>query len=462
VERILIKDVLSPERAGQRLSVCGWVKTKRESKGFAFLVISDGSTQDTLQLFIPGDSPAFRGLHRCNTGAAICTTGILRESPAKGQKFEMEISEITVLGDAEPETYPLQKKGHTLEFLREITHLRSRTNTFGAVFRLRNILAAAVHDFFQSRGFLWIHTPIITASDCEGAGDLFTVTSLDLRNAPKTDTGDIDFSQDFFGRRAYLTVSGQLEAEFLAMSLGNVYTFGPTFRAENSNTTRHLSEFWMIEPEMAFADLRDDMRLAEDFFRFLCKQAIEKGARDLAFLESQYKRISCDDLAALAETPFAHISYTDTINELKAAKDIFEFPVTWGADLQSEHERYLVEKHFKKPVIVRNYPKHIKAFYMRQNDDGKTVAAMDILAPGIGEIVGGSQREERMDKLVERMKEMHIPTEELWWYLDTRRFGTVPHSGFGLGFERMVQFVTGMGNIRDVIPFPRTPKTADF
>jgi asparaginyl-tRNA synthetase len=462
VDRILIKDVLSLERLGQTLSVCGWVKTKRESKGFAFLVVSDGSTQDTLQLFIPGDSPAFRELHRCNTGAAICTAGILRESPAKGQKFEMEISEITVLGEAEPETYPLQKKGHTLEFLREITHLRSRTNTFGAVFRLRNILAAAVHDFFQRRGFLWIHTPIITASDCEGAGDLFTVTSLDLRNAPKTDTGDIDFSQDFFGKRAYLTVSGQLEAEFLAMSLGNVYTFGPTFRAENSNTTRHLSEFWMIEPEMAFADLRDDMRLAEDFFRFLCKQAIEKGARDLAFLESQYKRISCDDLAGLAETPFAHISYTDAINELKAAKDIFEFPVTWGADLQSEHERYLTDKVVKGPLIVTDYPKKIKAFYMRLNPDGETVAAMDVLVPKVGEIIGGSQREERIDVLETRIHEAGIPSENLRWYLDLRRFGSAPHAGFGLGFERLVQFITGMANIRDVIPCPRAPRTIGF
>lgn len=462
MERILIKDVLSQEHIGKTLSVCGWVKTKRESKGFAFLVISDGSSQDTLQIVIPGGTPAFQELPRCNTGAAICTTGILRESPAKGQKFEMEISEITIFGEAVPEAYPLQKKGHTLEFLREISHLRPRTNTFGAVFRLRNILAAAVHEFFQSRGFLWVHTPIITASDCEGAGELFTVTALDLHNAPKNDAGDVDFSQDFFGRPAYLTVSGQLEAEFLAMALGKVYTFGPTFRAENSNTTRHLSEFWMIEPEMAFADLRDDMKLAEDFFRFLCRQVIEKGAQELAFLENQYRRISVDDLAGLAETSFAHISYTEAIKELKAANESFEFPVLWGVDLQSEHERYLTDKVIKGPLIVTDYPKEIKAFYMKLNPDGKTVAAMDLLVPKVGEIIGGSQREERLDVIEERMKQASIPLENLQWYLDLRRFGSAPHAGFGLGFERLVQFITGMVNIRDVIPCPRAPRSIGF
>jgi asparaginyl-tRNA synthetase len=462
VERLLIKDVLSEENIGKSLNVCGWVRTKRESKGFAFLVVSDGSTQDTLQLLINNETPAFQELYRCNTGSAIQATGLLRESPAKGQKFEMEVSEIIIFGEAEPETYPLQKKGHTLEFLREISHLRPRTNTFGAVFRLRNILAASVHEFFQSRGFLWIHTPIITASDCEGAGDLFTVTSLDLHNPPKNDGGDIDFSQDFFGRRAYLTVSGQLEAEFLAMSLGKVYTFGPTFRAENSNTTRHLSEFWMIEPEMAFADLRDDMKLSEDFFRFLCRKVTEKGEKELAFLESQYKRISCEDLARLAETSFAHISYTEAIKELKAAKESFEFPVSWGADLQSEHERYLTDKVIKGPLIVTDYPKEIKAFYMRLNPDGETVAAMDVLVPKVGEIIGGSQREERLDVLEKRMKQTGIPRENLQWYLDLRRFGSAPHAGFGLGFERLVQYVTGMLNIRDVIPCPRAPRTIGF
>ncbi|HZV46471.1 MAG TPA: asparagine--tRNA ligase [Thermodesulfovibrionales bacterium] len=462
MERLLIKDVLSEENIGKSLNVCGWVRTKRESKGFAFLVVSDGSTQDTLQLLINNETPAFQELYRCNTGSAIQATGLLRESPAKGQKFEMEVSEIIIFGEAEPETYPLQKKGHTLEFLREISHLRPRTNTFGAVFRLRNILASSVHEFFQSRGFLWIHTPIITASDCEGAGDLFTVTSLDLHNPPKNDGGDIDFSQDFFGRRAYLTVSGQLEAEFLAMSLGKVYTFGPTFRAENSNTTRHLSEFWMIEPEMAFADLRDDMKLSEDFFRFLCRKVTEKGEKELAFLESQYKRISCEDLARLAETSFAHISYTEAIKELKAAKESFEFPVSWGADLQSEHERYLTDKVIKGPLIVTDYPKEIKAFYMRLNPDGETVAAMDVLVPKVGEIIGGSQREERLDVLEKRMKQTGIPRENLQWYLDLRRFGSAPHAGFGLGFERLVQYVTGMLNIRDVIPCPRAPRTIGF
>jgi len=462
VERLLIKDVLSEENIGKSLTVCGWVRTKRESKGFAFLVVSDGSTQNTLQLLINSETPAFQELYRCSTGSAIQATGVLRESPAKGQKFELEVSELKVFGEAEPETYPLQKKGHTLEFLREISHLRPRTNTFGAVFRLRNILAASVHEFFQSRGFLWIHTPIITASDCEGAGDLFTVTSLDLHNPPKNDGGGIDFSQDFFGRHAYLTVSGQLEAEFLAMSLGKVYTFSPTFRAENSNTTRHLSEFWMIEPEMAFADLRDDMKLSEDFFRFLCRKVTEKGEKELVFLESQYKRISCEDLARLAETSFAHISYTEAIKELKAAKESFEFPVSWGADLQSEHERYLTDKVIKGPLIVTDYPKEIKAFYMRLNPDGETVAAMDVLVPKVGEIIGGSQREERLDVLEERMKQTGIPRENLQWYLDLRRFGSAPHAGFGLGFERLVQYVTGMVNIRDVIPCPRAPRSIGF
>jgi asparaginyl-tRNA synthetase len=462
VERSLIKDILSDEYVGKSLTVCGWVRTRREAKGLAFLVLSDGSSQDTLQLVIAGGIPSFQELHRCNTGSAIRATGVLRESPAKGQKFEMEVSEITVFGEAVPEAYPLQKKGHSLEFLREIGHLRPRTNTFGAVFRLRNTLAASVHEFFQSRGFLWIHTPIITASDCEGAGDLFTVTSLDLHNPPRGSRGGVDFSQDFFGRRAYLTVSGQLEAEFMAMSLGKVYTFGPTFRAENSNTTRHLSEFWMIEPEMAFADLRDDMQLAEDFFRFLCRQTTEKGEKELAFLESQHKRISCDDLVRLADTPFVHISYTDAIKELKAAKESFEFPVSWGADLQSEHEHYLTDTVIKGPVIVTDYPKEIKAFYMRLNPDGQTVAAMDVLVPKVGEIIGGSQREERLDVLEERLKQAGIPLESFQWYLDLRRFGTAPHAGFGLGFERLVQFMTGMLNIRDVIPCPRAPDTIGF
>jgi len=462
MERILIKDILSDKYLGKPVTVCGWVRSKRESKGFAFLVLSDGSAQETLQLVISSAAPGFQQLLRLNTGAAILAKGILKESPAKGQKFEMEASELEVFGEADPEKYPLQKKGHTLEFLREIAHLRPRTNTFGAVFRLRNILASAVHEFFQDRGFVWVHTPVITSSDCEGAGELFSVTSFDLENPPGKDDGGIDFSQDFFGRRAFLTVSGQLEAEFLAMSLGNVYTFGPTFRAENSNTTRHLSEFWMIEPEMAFADLKDDMGLAEDFFRFLCRKALEKGEKELSFLENHYKRISPEELRKLAETPFVHMSYTDAIKELQGAKERFEFPVEWGSDLQSEHERYLTDKVIKGPVIVFDYPKDIKAFYMRLNDDGRTVAAMDMLVPKIGEIIGGSQREERLSVLEERLRQSGIPIESLQWYLDLRRFGSAPHAGFGLGFERLVQYITGMINIRDVIPCPRAPREIGF
>ena len=459
MERKLIKEILQNGKAGEPVNVCGWVRSRRESKGFAFVVLNDGSTQVTLQLVVPGDSAAFREIIRCNTGAAIMAQGILKDSPGKGQRLELETSEIRVFGDSDPEKYPLQKKGHTLEFLREIGHLRPRTNTFGAVFRLRNILAAAVHEFFQSRDFVWVHTPIVTSSDCEGAGELFSITSLDIGNPPTQENGAVDFAQDFFGKRAYLTVSGQLEAEFLAMSLGNVYTFGPTFRAENSNTSRHLSEFWMIEPEMAFADLSDDMRLAEDFFRFLCARALEKGEKELAFLENQYKRISRADLIRLSETPFVHISYSDAVKELKNSKEQFEFPVDWGADLQSEHERYLTDTVFSGPVIVIDYPKEIKAFYMRLNPDGKTVAAMDVLAPKIGEIIGGSQREERLAVLEERMRDSKVPQENLQWYLDLRRFGSAPHAGFGLGFERMVQYITGMANIRDVIPCPRAPLT---
>jgi asparaginyl-tRNA synthetase len=462
VERSLIRDILFEKNIGMQVTVCGWVRTKREAKDFAFLVLNDGSTQETLQLVINSEASAFQQLHRCNTGAAVRATGALKESPAKGQKFEMEVSGIEVLGESDPEKYPLQKKGHTLEFLREITHLRSRTNTFGAVFRLRNILSSAIHEFFRKRGFVWVHTPIITSNDCEGAGEMFTVTSLDFKNLAGREDGNIDFSQDFFGRRAFLTVSGQLEAEFLAMSLGNVYTFGPTFRAENSNTTRHLSEFWMIEPEMAFADLKDDMKLAEDFFRFLCKKALEGGEQEIAFLEKQYKRISAEEVGKLSETPFAHMSYTDAIKELKDAKESFEFPVNWGSDLQSEHERYITDKVVNGPVIVTDYPKEIKAFYMKLNPDGETVAAMDVLVPKIGEIIGGSQREESVEILEGRMKHMGVPPENLDWYLDLRRFGSAPHAGFGMGFERLVQYITGMVNIRDVIPCPRAPKSLRF
>jgi len=459
---MLIKEIFSGKQVGQEVTVCGWVRTKRESKEVAFLALSDGSAQDTLQLVVPAGSPAFGQLHRCNTGAAIGAKGMLKESPAKGQKYEVEVSEVEVFGETDPEKYPLQKKGHTLEFLREIGHLRPRTNTYGAIFRLRNVLADAIHEFFQDKGFIWVHTPIITASDCEGAGELFTVTSLDLDSPPKREDGGIDFSRDLFGRRTFLTVSGQLEAEFLAMSLGNVYTFGPTFRAEDSNTTRHLSEFWMVEPEMAFADLKDDMDLAEEFFRFLCSQVIKRGEKELSFLDKQYKKISLTELGRLAQTPFVHITYSDAIRELQGAKQRFEFPVEWGLDLQSEHERYLVERVFNGPVIVTDYPKEIKAFYMRLNPDGKTVAAMDVLVPKVGEIIGGSQREERLDVLEQRMKDIGIPSENLQWYLDLRRFGSSPHAGFGLGFERLVQYITGMPNIRDVIPCPRAPQTIGF
>jgi len=462
VRRMLIKDVLSGKNVGQQATVCGWVRTKRESKGLAFLTVSDGSTQDTLQLVVPGESLVFYQVHRCNTGTAICAKGLLKESPAKGQLYELEVSEVEIFGEADPEEYPLQKKGHTLEFLREIGHLRPRTNTYGAVFRLRNILAAAIHEFFQSRGFLWVHTPIITSSDCEGAGELFTVTSLDLDSLPKKQDGGIDFSRDLFGRRTFLTVSGQLEAEFLAMSLGNVYTFGPTFRAEDSNTSRHLSEFWMVEPEMAFADLSDDMKLAEEFFHFLCKQVIEKGEKELSFLENQYRRISSEELIKLAETAFVHVTYSDAIKKLEEAGEKFEFPVKWGLDLQSEHERYLTDKVFGRPAIITDYPKEIKAFYMRLNPDGKTVAAMDVLVPKVGEIIGGSQREERIDVLKDRMRQTGISSENLQWYIDLRRFGSAPHAGFGLGFERLVQYITGMPNIRDVIPCPRAPQTIGF
>jgi asparaginyl-tRNA synthetase len=447
---------------GQALTVCGWVRSKRESKGVAFIALNDGSTQDTLQLVVPAETAAFNKLSGCNTGAAIRAEGVLKESLGKGQKYEVAVSDIEVFGDADPEKYPLQKKGHSLEFLREIGHLRPRTNTFGAVFRVRNVLSDAVHDFFQGRGFIWVHTPIITSSDCEGAGDMFTVTSLDLKKLPDGCNGDIDFSQDFFGRRAYLTVSGQLEAEFLAMSLGDVYTFGPTFRAENSNTSRHLSEFWMIEPEMAFADINDDMQLAEDFIHTLCGRVLEKCEAEIAFFEQYYKNTSINELRILSEKPFVRLSYTEAIKELEKSKDKFEFPVKWGLDLQSEHERYLTDKVFKGPVIVVDYPKDIKAFYMRQNPDGKTVAAMDVLVPKVGEIIGGSQREERLEVLEVRMQDMGIPLENMQWYLDLRRYGSAPHAGFGLGFERIVQYITGMSNIRDVIPCPRAPQSIRF
>lgn len=462
IRRHRIKDILESGTEGQKVTVCGWVRSRRESKTFAFLVLNDGSCQATLQCIVDQGIPGFDLMGRCQTGASVRIDGELKKSQGKGQAWEVHAKSLELYGEANPETYPLQKKGHTLEFLREIGHLRGRTNTFGAVWRLRNALAHGVHEFFQSRGFMWAHTPIITGNDCEGAGEIFTVTTLDLNKVPKTEKGAIDWSKDFFGKHAHLTVSGQLEGEFLALSLGDIYTFGPTFRAENSNTTRHLSEFWMIEPEMAFADLEDDMKLAEDFIRFLCGWAVKKCPEELAFLSEMYKGMTPDEIAKLGETKFAAITYTDAVKELEKASVKFEFPVKWGIDLQSEHERYLTDHVFKGPCIVTNYPKDIKAFYMRQNDDGKTVAAMDVLAPRIGEIIGGSQREERLDHLENRIREMKLPIDDLQWFLDLRRFGSVPHAGFGLGFERIVQYLSGMGNIRDVIPCPRAPQSIAF
>ncbi|MHB8078883.1 MAG: asparagine--tRNA ligase [Candidatus Krumholzibacteriia bacterium] len=469
MQRDRIKALLAQGTAGQRVTVCGWVRTKRESKEVAFLAVNDGSAQDNLQLVVAAGSPAAQLLARLGTGAAVRATGALRESPAAGQRWEVAVDALEIFGEADPQSYPLQKKGHSLEFLRDIGHLRPRTNTFGAVLRVRNTLAFAVHEFFQGRGFVWAHTPIITASDAEGAGQLFAVTTLDLEALPRLDGGQgaVDFDRDFFGKRAYLTVSGQLEAEFMAMALGDVYTFGPTFRAENSQTSRHLSEFWMIEPEIAFADLTDDMALAEDFVKHLCRAVVERCPAELAFFAKQYAEtaLPAAEIARLADAKFAHCTYTDAVAELEKAQRAgqkFEYPVAWGKDLQSEHEKFLTDAVFRGPVIVTDYPADIKAFYMRRNDDGRTVAAMDVLVPRIGEIIGGSQREERLDLLEARMRELKIPFEGLQWYLDLRRYGSAPHCGFGLGFERVVQYLTGMQNIRDVIPCPRAPREAGF
>lgn len=479
-KRIKIQSVLAQEPIGTELTVMGWVRTKRESKSVAFVALNDGSTINNLQ--IVADAEKFGGdvLKKITTGASISATGTLVESQGKGQTCELIAESIEIFGEADPDKYPLQPKRHSLEFLREIAHLRPRTNTFSAIMRVRHALAFAVHSFFNDKGFVYLNSPIITASDAEGAGETFHVTNFDLNNLPKDEEGKVNFKEDFFEKEANLTVSGQLEGELAAMALSEIYTFGPTFRAENSNTTRHLAEFWMIEPEMAFYDITDNMDLAEEMLKYLVKYALDNCADDLEFLEKRAQEeekskpqnerndMSLKErLKFVLENDFERVSYTEAIEILKRSKPNqkkkFQYLIDeWGADLQSEHERYLVEKHFKKPVILYNYPKNIKAFYMRQNDDGKTVAAMDILFPGIGEIIGGSQREERLDKLTTRMEEMNIPTDEMWWYLDTRKFGTVPHSGYGLGFERMIQFVTGMGNIRDVIAFPRTPGNCEF
>jgi asparaginyl-tRNA synthetase len=474
--RTKIKEILSMEPAEQEVTVMGWVRTFRNNQ---FVALNDGSTNNNLQVLLELGKFEEDVLRRITTSASLKVKGLLVPSLGKGQKLELKALEVEILGDSDAEKYPLQPKKHSLEFLREIAHLRFRTNTFGSVFRIRHALAFAVHKFFNDKGFLYMHTPIVTASDAEGAGETFRVTTLPFDQPPRTENGEVDFSEDFFGRSTNLTVSGQLEGELAATAFGDIYTFGPTFRAENSNTARHLAEFWMIEPEMAFYDIEDNADLAEEFIQYMIRYVMEHNAEDLEFLrlrlleeekqKPQAERSELDLLEKLkfvVDNKFERVSYTEAIDILLQSpaykKKKFQYDVKWGIDMQSEHERYLVEKHFKKPVIVTNYPAAIKSFYMRQNDDGKTVAAMDILAPGIGEIVGGSQREERLDRLEARMKEMNIPQEELWWYLDTRRFGTVPHAGFGLGFERMVQFVTGMTNIRDVIAFPRTPKNAEF
>jgi asparaginyl-tRNA synthetase len=462
MQRTKVADVLKGVGNGTDVCVKGWVRTKRGNKNVAFIALNDGSTFHNLQLVADLASFPEENLKLVSTGACISATGKVVESQGSGQAFEMQLATLEVLGAADPETYPLQKKGHSLEFLREIAHLRFRTNTFGAVFRIRHAMAYAIHKFFNDRGFFYIHSPIITASDAEGAGAMFRVTTLEAAKPPKTETGEVDFAEDFFGRPTNLTVSGQLEAELAAMALGQVYTFGPTFRAENSNTSRHLAEFWMIEPEVAFNEIQENMDLAEDMLQYLVQYALDNCMDDLEFLNNQYDKELLDRLRFVVANKFERLSYTAAVEILKSCGAIFEFPVDWGTDLQSEHERYLVEKHFNKPVILTDYPKEIKAFYMKQNEDGKTVRAMDVLFPGIGEIIGGSQREENYDKLLKRMEEMHIPAEELYWYLDTRKFGTCPHAGFGLGFERLILFVTGMGNIRDVIPFPRTPQNAAF
>ncbi len=460
--RIKIKELLKTAPASQEVIVKGWVRTKRGNKNVAFIALNDGSSINNIQIVVDVNAFDEDLLKKITTGACLKVTGSLVASQGSGQPVEIQAKNIEIYGTADPDTYPLQKKGHTLEFLRDIAHLRPRTNTFGAVLRIRHAMAYAIHKYFNDKGFVYLHTPLITGSDAEGAGAMFQVTTLDIANPPRTADGKIDYSQDFFGKSCNLTVSGQLEGELGAMALSEIYTFGPTFRAENSNTPRHLAEFWMIEPEMAFYEIEENMDLAEDFLKYLIRYALDNCADDLAFLNKMYDNELIDRLKFVVENEFVRLDYTEGIDILMKSGHKFEFPVSWGLDLQSEHERYLVEQHFKKPVILTNYPKEIKAFYMKQNDDGKTVRAMDVLFPKIGEIIGGSQREENYEKLAARIQELGIPDKDMWWYLDTRRFGTAPHSGFGLGFERLLLFVTGMGNIRDVIPFPRTPKNAEF
>ena len=468
MKRIEIKQLLSDSSAsliGRPVNVKGWVRTKRGNKNVAFIALNDGSTINNIQVVVDLANFDEELMRRITTGACISVDGSLVASQGAGQSVEIQAQNILLYGEADPNTYPLQKKGHSMEFLREIGHLRPRTNTFGAICRLRHHMAYAIHTFFHERGFFYFHTPLITASDCEGAGEMFQVTTLDMKNPPRLDDGSIDYSQDFFGKQTALTVSGQLEGELGATALGKIYTFGPTFRAENSNTPRHLAEFWMVEPEMAFYDIDDLTALEEEFIKYCVRWALDHCADDLQFLNNMIDKGLIERLKSVVDTDFVRLPYTEGIAILEQAiknGHKFEFPVYWGADLASEHERFLVEEHFKKPVIMIDYPKDIKAFYMKQNDDGKTVQGTDVLFPQIGEIIGGSVREESYDKLLSSINERNIPMKDMWWYLDTRRYGTCPHAGFGLGFERLMLFVTGMANIRDVIPFPRTPKTAEF
>ena len=462
MKRTKIVDLFRPELLGREVDVRGWVRTRRGNKYVQFVALNDGSTIKNIQIVFDMAKFTDEQLKPVTTGSSIHVTGRLVESQGKGQTCEVQADTLEVYGTANPETYPLQKKGHTLEFLRDIAHLRPRTNTFGAILRVRSALAMAVHTFFQSKGFFYLNTPLITSSDCEGAGAMFQVTTLPLNDLPRTEEGKVDYSQDFFGKPTSLTVSGQLEGELGATAIGEIYTFGPTFRAENSNTQRHLSEFWMIEPEMAFYDINDNMDLAEEFVKYCIRYVLDHCRDDIEFLAEHYDKDLINRLEFVLHNDFVRLTYTEGVRILEESGHKFEFPVSWGIDLQSEHERYLVEQHFKKPVILTDYPRGIKAFYMKQNEDGKTVRAMDVLFPQIGEVIGGSEREADYDKLLRRIEELHIPMKDMCWYLDTRRFGTVPHSGFGLGFERLLLFVTGMSNIRDVIPFPRTPKNCEY
>lgn len=462
MKRNKVKELLLTTETGSEVLVKGWVRTKRGNKNINFIALNDGSTIQNIQIVVDISLFDENLLKNITTGSCLAVTGKLVQSQGQGQNVEINAKTIELYGNCDPESYPLQKKGHSMEFLREIAHLRPRTNTFSAVLRIRHAIAYAIHKYFNDKGFYYLHTPIITGSDAEGAGEMFHVTAFDIANPPRQKDGSVDFTLDFFGKPTNLTVSGQLEGELGALALGEIYTFGPTFRAENSNTPRHLAEFWMIEPEMAFYDLNDNMDLAEDFVKFLIRYALENCREDLEFLNNMIDKDLLDRLQFVVGNEFVRMTYTEAVKILIASGRKWEYEVGWGKDLQAEHERYLVEEHFKKPVILTDYPKEIKAFYMKQNEDGKTVRAMDVLFPGIGEIIGGSQREENYDSLVSRIRELGLPEKDLWWYLEIRKFGTAPHSGFGLGFERMIQFITGMSNIRDVIPFPRTPKNAEF